>query len=185
MGIWTEHLMVQSAIELLRDRRPVFQARDDADREVSGNREATEEVAGHFFLPGADQVTVLPLPQKLNSRDGQTFFCQVRNLLRTVQPHLVFDFSKVQELDAVGVHLLLQCLEEAMKSNGDLKLAAVPSGPASVLDSTGVADLFEIFDSAADASQSFHYLPAQNSAIIPFDAGEVVPDAETTSFAAD
>jgi anti-anti-sigma factor len=124
------------------------------------------------FLPDHDEVTVQRLPERLSSDEGQRFFHQVQKLLNTTtQPHFVFDFAQVLELDAVGIHLLLQCLEEVMKVNGDVKLAAVPSAPASVLEQTGVDSLFEIFDSTADAVQSFHYVPAQEWAIpVPLNA---------------
>jgi hypothetical protein len=55
--------------------------------------------------------------------------------------------------------LLLHCLEEAMKRNGDVKLAAVPTAAAVLLVSTGVARLFEAYDTTAEAVNSFHQLP--------------------------
>ena len=55
--------------------------------------------------------------------------------------------------------MLLHCMEEVMKRNGDLKLAALPPGPAVMLEVTRVDRLFEIFDQAQDAVESFYRLP--------------------------
>lgn len=57
--------------------------------------------------------------------------------------------------------MLLHCMEEVMKRNGDLKLAALPPGPAVMLEITRVDRLFEIFDDAQDAVDSFYRLPVQ------------------------
>jgi len=73
---------------------------------------------------------------------------------------LVFDFSGVRQLDSAGIEMLLRCLEEVMKRNGDIKLAAVPPAPAVILELTGVDRFFEIYENASDAVESFHQFPA-------------------------
>lgn len=106
-----------------------------------------------------DKVIVRELPAELNSDQGRIFFCEIQKLIAASHRRFVFDCAQVRELDAGGIHLLLRCLEEAMKLNGDIKLAAVPAGPVATLEATGVDRLFEVFESAADAVQSFFYLP--------------------------
>ncbi len=48
-----------------------------------------------------------------------------------------------------------------MKRNGDLKLAAVSAGPRAVLEFTGIDGLFEIYETAPEAVQSFHRIPVE------------------------
>jgi anti-anti-sigma regulatory factor len=79
--------------------------------------------------------------------------------MSTNRPRLVLDCSRLRECDISTIHLLLHCLEEAMKRNGDVKLAAVPTAAAIRLVSTGVARLFETFDSTEEAVNSFHQIP--------------------------
>jgi anti-anti-sigma regulatory factor len=62
------------------------------------------------------------------------------------------------QMDRPSIKLLLCCLEEAIKRNGDVKLAAVPAGARSTLELTGVDRLFEIFDTNVDAVNSFRRL---------------------------
>jgi anti-anti-sigma regulatory factor len=111
------------------------------------------------FLQDQAEVIVRQVPERLSSEDGQKFFHQVQKLLCTTQPRFVFDFTHVRKLDVVGIDVLLQCLKEVMKLNGDVKLAAVRRGPAAILARTGVDSLFETFDSAAEAMRSFDPFP--------------------------
>jgi anti-sigma B factor antagonist len=101
-------------------------------------------------------VIVKQLPAVLDTRVSQAFFLDVQQYLATDRPCLVFDLSEVRQLDSSGVDLLLCCVEEAMKRNGDVKLAAVSRETAIVLEMTRIDRLFEIFDSCSDAVESFH-----------------------------
>lgn len=79
--------------------------------------------------------------------------------MKTDRPRIVLDCSNVRQLNRSVVHLLLHCLEEAMKRNGDVRLAAMPPGAGPVLELTGVNRLFDIFNTTAEAVKSFHHLP--------------------------
>jgi anti-sigma B factor antagonist len=108
---------------------------------------------------GLRAVAVKKLPENLSVKNKLTFLHEVGSVMATNRPRLVLDCSAVRECDSSVIHLLLHCLEEAMKRNGDVKLAAVPPSAAIVLVSTGVARLFETFDTAEEAVSSFHRLP--------------------------
>ena len=105
-------------------------------------------------------VVILQLPEKLVLGPAQLFYREVQEFLQTERPRLVFDFSEVNQIDSAGIEVLLNCTEEVMKRNGDLKLAAIPPGPAVVLELTQVDHLFEIFEDASDAARSFDQVPA-------------------------
>jgi anti-anti-sigma factor len=106
-------------------------------------------------------VVVQELPERLTMKSAHLFFREAAPFLKADRPRVVFDFSHVSQLDCAGVEMLLLCMEEAMKRNGDLKLAAVPSGPAVILELTRVDRLFETFETVAEAVESFDYLPVQ------------------------
>lgn len=108
---------------------------------------------------GLRAVAVKRLPDVLSMQQKIAFLHEVASVMKTSRPRLVLDCSNLRECDGSAIHLLLHCLEEAMKRNGDVKLAAVPTAAAVVLVSTGVARLFETFDTAAEAVNSFHLLP--------------------------
>ena len=101
-------------------------------------------------------VIVLNVPDYLVVGSAHLFFDEIKGYLKAERPRIVFDFSAVRHLDSAGVRILLDCMEEVMKRNGDLKLAAISKRPATILELTKVDSLFEIFDFASDAVQSFH-----------------------------
>ena len=104
-------------------------------------------------------VTVMQLPKRLGAREGRSFLRAIEHRMNVERPCLVLDCSNISQLDNSAVHLLLCCLEEAMKRNGDVKLAGVPLMTEVVPGLTGTSRLFEIFDTTADAINSFHQLP--------------------------
>lgn len=101
-------------------------------------------------------MAVKALPEVLSAKQGSAFFRDVEPCLTVDRPCVVLDCSNLRQLDRDGIQVLLRCLEEAMRRNGDVKLAAISPGVARTLALTGVQRLFEAFDSAADAVNSFH-----------------------------
>lgn len=110
-------------------------------------------------MTSARPVAVKQLPEKLSVKQGRIFFREVESCLKADRPRVVLDCSQVRQLDSAGIQVLLRCLEEAMKRNGDVKLAAIPPGAAEILELTRVNLLFEAFDNTADAVNSFHRFP--------------------------
>jgi anti-sigma B factor antagonist len=101
-------------------------------------------------------VVVKQLPEVLDAERSQALLREVTPLFENDHPRLVFDFSAVRHMDSAGVELLLRCAEEAIKRNGDLKLAAVSPQLTVVLEMTRIDRLFEIFDNCTDAIESYH-----------------------------
>jgi len=77
-------------------------------------------------------VVVKRMPERVNARTAREFLRDVRPFLSIDRPQLVFDLSQVVQLDAAGVEMLLRCMSEAHKRDGDLKLAS-PSPEASIV----------------------------------------------------
>jgi anti-anti-sigma factor len=108
---------------------------------------------------GLRVVAVKRFPDELSVKQKLSFLHEISSVMTGNRPRLVIDCSALRECDSSAIHLLLHCLEEAMKRNGDVRLAAVPAAAAVTLVSTGVAGLFETFDTTAEAVNSFHQLP--------------------------
>jgi anti-anti-sigma factor len=105
-------------------------------------------------------VIVKRVPESLTLKNARVFLEEVRPLLAHDRPQLVFDLSHVRRIDAAGVDMLLDCMKEATRRDGDLKLASLSPQAQVVLDLTRTSRLFEIFASSADAARSFSgYLP--------------------------
>ncbi|SRR5579884_326270 len=105
-------------------------------------------------------VVVKRMPEKVNQREARKFLADVQPFLNADRPQLVFDLSAVRQLDAAGVEMLLHCVSEVMKRDGDLKLASLSPQAAMVLELTRTDRLFEIYETSTEAARSFSgFLP--------------------------
>jgi len=105
-------------------------------------------------------VVVKRMPERVNGRTSREFLHDVRPFLSTDRPQIVFDLSQVIQLDAAGVEMLLRCMSEAHRRDGDVKLAAPSAQAAVVLELTRTERLFEIYETSTDAVRSFSgFLP--------------------------
>lgn len=105
-------------------------------------------------------VIVKRMPDRINLQRAREFQREVQPLLHSDRPQLVFDFSAVRRMDAAGVDMLLECMADVMKYDGDLKLAALSPQAAVVLELTRADRLFEIYETVSDAVRSFSgFLP--------------------------
>jgi anti-anti-sigma factor len=118
-------------------------------------------------FPGAGKmsskgpVIIMELPEQLKQAQVKEFMSELRPLFESARPCIVLDCSKIQDIDSAGVEMLLDCLDTAMKRDGDLKLAAVSPASAIVLELMRVDRLFEVFDTTDEATRSFQvFAPA-------------------------
>lgn len=105
-------------------------------------------------------VIIKRVPEVLNQKQARIFLEEVRPLLEHDRPQIVFDLSLVRKIDSAGVDMLLHCMKEASRRDGDLKLASLSPEAQLVLDLTRAGRLFETFASSTEAARSFSgYLP--------------------------
>jgi len=119
------------------------------------------------------------VPERVNLKEAREFLRAVEPILHSDRPQVVFDLSNVRQLDSAGVDMLLHCMSEAMKRDGDVKLAAPSAEAMVILELTRTGRLFEIYDTATDAARSYssflpnvmRQFPAPQTATISFPAG--------------
>ena len=91
--------------------------------------------------------------------------------------------SQVRHIDAGGVDVLLQCMREVIKHDGDLKLASLSPQAAVVLELTRTGRLFEIYDNSTQAVKSFSsFLPNALKHYYPHPAHHVAPVINPEAF---
>ena len=120
-------------------------------------------------------VVVKRMPERLNLRAARQFEREVQPFLASDRPQVVFDLSQVRHLDAAGVDMLLRCMTQAMKRDGDLKLASLSPQAAAVLELTRTDRLFEIYENSTDAVRSFTYFLPNAMRAFPSLALQQVP----------
>jgi anti-sigma B factor antagonist len=109
---------------------------------------------------GSRAVTVMQFSEISSPEQRENFLCELKDRMTFDRPCIVLDCSELRELDKQDIHLLLCCLEEAMKRNGDVRLAGVSPEVRALLKFAGVDRLFRIFDRNVDAVSSYQRHPA-------------------------
>ena len=100
-------------------------------------------------------MTIARLPDRSDKSQDAAAYRNLERCINVDRPAVVLDCSTLKVLDRSNLHLLLCCLEEAMKRNGDIRLAAVRPEARSILHSSGVDFLFECFETISDAMDSY------------------------------
>lgn len=114
------------------------------------------------------EVRVHQVPDHVNASNERAFLQELQRCSETERPRFVLDCSRVQEMDIATIHLLLSSLEEVMKCNGDVRLAALHPACEEMLRLAGVNRLFEIYPTVDGAVRSYHQRPAS---IAPLEYG--------------
>lgn len=101
-------------------------------------------------------VVIEEIPEKCDARRGRAFLDELEShIVNLVRPAVVLDCSRVDRADKPLVYLLLSCLEEVLKRNGDVRLAGIHPEVWSALEAAGLGRLFQPFPSSAEAVNSF------------------------------
>ena len=105
-------------------------------------------------------VIIMQVPEQLTAGEVRNFMQELGPLLESNRPRIVLDCSQVRSIDSAGVEMLLHCLEETLKRDGDLKLAALSPEADIILELMRVARVFETFRTSEEAVRSFNTIPA-------------------------
>jgi anti-anti-sigma regulatory factor len=102
------------------------------------------------------QVIVKEMPQRYDKASLHKFVQDLsRQMADVVRPAVVLDCSGAGKVDRQTLQLFLKCLEEAMKRNGDVRLAGLHRDAYSVLTFAGIERLFQSFSTINEAIDSY------------------------------
>lgn len=105
-------------------------------------------------------VLIKRVPRRFDREHAIRFHREAQQLLNSDRPQIVFDMSNTEYMNSGGVDILLRCLREAMKGDGDVKLAGLTPLVSIVLELTRIGQLFEVYESTTSAAKSFDsFLP--------------------------
>jgi anti-anti-sigma factor len=125
-------------------------------------------------------ITVHQVPEQVTAEEERAFLQELEKYVEVDRPRLVLDCSRLRVMDNAAIHLLLSCLEEAMKRKGDVKLASLRPGADAMLRFSGADRLFECYGSTADAVRSYRQRPS-SIAVPSFDTGTLAGEAESAA----
>jgi anti-anti-sigma regulatory factor len=120
-------------------------------------------------------VSVQQVPRTISSHSEMELLRQFAMLVENGRPRFVLDCSKMEGFGPIEMRLLLCCLEEAMKHNGDVRLAVLNPLVHANLRHSGVGRLFEIFDTTENAVRSYQ---ARAASTVPLSFQSLQVDTE-------
>jgi len=107
------------------------------------------------FSPQMHQdVLVISLKGRLDMSNSDTLKEGFSTWLQSARK-FVFDCSTLEFLDSTGLGVLLLCLKESMKKDGDIRLAEVNETVRMVLEITRADEIFQVFPTVEEAVASF------------------------------
>lgn len=109
-----------------------------------------------------ETVVVMEVPAQLNHAEAGTFLGRLQPLLQHASARIVLDCSQVRYVDSTGLEVLSRGVQEALRRNEDLKLAAVSPVSRVILELILADHLFEMFETTGEAVQSFHPTPSHS-----------------------
>jgi len=122
-------------------------------------------------------VTVHEVPAEVTASEERAFLRSLQEYVETERPRLVLDCSNIRRMNRPTLHLLLSCLEEAMKRNGDVRLAALPAEARTSPRLSGLRRLFEIYPTVAEAVHSFQQRPMAMPPGLDLDSVELAAES--------
>lgn len=101
------------------------------------------------------KISIKVVPGQLDATRQKEFYREIESCIDIDRPRVVLDCSRLSGLDCLSTHLLLCCLEEAMKRNGDVRLAAVKPEVVEAMKASGLDLVFEVFENTSEAAESY------------------------------
>jgi anti-sigma B factor antagonist len=101
-------------------------------------------------------VEIRKMPERISGAQREEVYKDLETCINVDRPAVVLDCSMLRVLDRSAIHLLLCCLEEAMKRNGDIRLASLRPEAQRALQASEVDSLFQTFNEISEAVDSFY-----------------------------
>jgi len=112
-------------------------------------------------------VTVKQLPPRVDPAKERAILRELAVAFQVERPAIVLDCAQLRQINSAAIHLLLCCLEEAMKRNGDVRLAGLSSHAHETLAAWDIDRLFRTFETTEKAADSYQ----RRTVFMPLPAG--------------
>ena len=95
--------------------------------------------------------TVLTVSGEIDMQSSTVLREVLTDLIETGSHLVVINMGGVTFLDSTGLKALIYARKQIREHRGSLRLVALRSGPAKVIEITGLSDMFPIWDTVEDA----------------------------------
>jgi len=102
-----------------------------------------------------DDITVIKIRDELNFYNAPELRSAINELIMQKKNSVILNLEKVQYIDSSGVGVLIACMMNLKRSGAGLKIAGPGRYVKKVLLTTNSIQLFDIYESEAEAVNSF------------------------------
>jgi len=115
-----------------------------------------EKISGPPMTISDRPVIIKEIPPSFDSVSTREFLYDLRyQIAGIVRPAVVLDCTRIGIFNRQALQLFLGCLEEAMKRNGDVRLAGLHPDAWGVLKIGNIDRLFQSFSTVTEAINSY------------------------------
>ena len=109
-----------------------------------------------FFSEKINDVVIETIDiNRATFKEAEDFKKQLNQDIDRGYTKIIIDLSKCGFIDSTFLSTIVTALKKVSKTDGNLKLVGVHSEMLALLELTGTAKVFEIFDSKEDALKSY------------------------------
>jgi anti-anti-sigma factor len=102
---------------------------------------------------------VVKLPEVFGARAARKLRRELKKKIKTSDPQLIVDLSRVKRIDLDGLEALLSCMEEIARQDGALQFSGISAEAATFLELTRMDRLFQKFPAFAAEAPAFALAP--------------------------
>jgi anti-sigma B factor antagonist len=118
---------------------------------------------------------VVKLPGTFNASGARRLKQELKQKLSNESPRVVVDLANVKQIDLGGLEALLTCMEEVARRDGALQLGEVSPEAATMLELTGMDELFKKFPAFAADVPTVTLSPESVPESVPTEAPVQLP----------
>lgn len=97
-------------------------------------------------------VVIKEFPRNRNFARRKSFLAEIRNVVRcTYRPQLVLNISESTEMAPDVIDLLLECVEQLERADGQVSVVTGSPQTAVILELTGLTSVLDTFSSVSEA----------------------------------
>jgi anti-anti-sigma regulatory factor len=107
--------------------------------------------------------TLIRLPEHFNRAEARALAAGLDHHLRTDQPCLIMDFSRVKQIDSYALDMILLYMVKVAREDGTVQLGEISPEAAIMLELTRMDRIFDMFPRISKDALMLYGVPAQDA----------------------
>jgi anti-sigma B factor antagonist len=106
---------------------------------------------------------LIRLPENFDRVEARALAAGLDHHLRTDQPCMIVDFSRVKQIDSYGLDMILAWMVKVARQDGTVQLGEISPEAAIMLELTRMDRIFDMFPRISKDAVMLHVVPAKDA----------------------